>query len=106
MQDDRVTVVPYIVYEGEQARNERLIKRLIVLLMITILLFFISNLLWLKAWTSYDYVAEDNSKLVSVDGGTRGIANYVGNDGSITYGEDYGEQADTESNTDAEVWKW
>ena len=44
MQDDRVTVVPYIVYEGEQARNERLIKRLIVLLMITILLFFISNL--------------------------------------------------------------
>lgn len=106
MQDDRVTVVPYIVYEGEQARNERLIKRLIVLLMITILLFSISNLLWLKAWTSYDYVAEDNSELVSVDGGTRGIANYVGNDGSITYGEDYGEQTDTESNTDAEVWKW
>ena len=106
MQDDRVTVVPYIVYEGEQARNERLIKRLIVLLMITIMLFFISNLLWLKAWTSYDCVAEDNSELVSVDGGTRGIANYVGNDGSITYGEDYGEQTDTESNTDAEVWKW
>lgn len=106
MQDDRVTVVPYIVYEGEQARNERLIKRLIVLLMITILLFFISNLLWLKAWTFYDYVAEDNSELVSVDGGTRGIANYVGNDGSITYGDDYGEQTDTESNTDAEVWKW
>lgn len=97
MSEDNKIVVPYVAYEGAQVRNERIIKRLIVVLTITILMFFASNLLWLRAWMSYDYVTEDNSELVTIDGGTRGVANYVGNDGSIVNGEDYSKQTLAES---------
>lgn len=37
--------VPYIVYEGEQARNERHIKRLWVALIVAIIALFASNAL-------------------------------------------------------------
>ena len=47
--------VPYIVFEGEQARNERHIKRLWIALIILITLLFASNAIWLYAWTLYDY---------------------------------------------------
>lgn len=76
--------VPYIVYEGEQARNERHIKRLIIALVTAILVILISNALWLYAWTQYDYSGEET---VTVDG-TSGIANYIGESGIISNGKD------------------
>lgn len=76
-------MIPYIVYEGEQARHERTVKRLLAIIVLTIVMLFVSNLLWLRAWMSYDYVEEGNSDLVLVDGGDRGMANYVGEDGNI-----------------------
>jgi hypothetical protein len=53
--------VPYIVYESAQSRSERCIKRLTVALILSILLIFISNALWLYAWCQYDYVSENTS---------------------------------------------
>lgn len=57
--------VPYAAYEGLQVRHERTVKRLIVAIIITAILMFASNLAWLYAWQSYDYVSEES--VVSVD---------------------------------------
>ena len=80
--DDEKMYVPYIVYEGEMARQERQIKRLIVTLIIILVLFFASNMAWLYVWNQYEYVDED----VTVDSQDGGNANYIGNDGAIING--------------------
>lgn len=77
--------VPYIVYEATQARNERTIKRLIIVIVVAIALIFISNALWLYFWNSYEYAVSESSVDLSTDGG--GDANYIGNDGVINNGE-------------------
>lgn len=102
---DDLIMIPYIVYDGEQARNERMIKRLIIALVLTIILLFISNVLWLRAWTSYDYMTEDSSETVTIDGGTRGIANYVGKDGNILNGADNSEADIKKDDSYAEIWE-
>lgn len=80
--------VPYVVYEGELARNERTVKRLIIALVATIVMLFLSNAMWLYAWNLYDY--EEDLRSVTVDGGDYGNTNYIGGDGDISNGEDYG----------------
>jgi hypothetical protein len=47
-------VIPYIAYEIAEAKNERLIKRLIIALVITIILMFITNVFWIHEFCSYD----------------------------------------------------
>ena len=42
--------VPYLVFEGQMARNERSIKRLIIALIIAVILIFATNMAWLYAW--------------------------------------------------------
>lgn len=82
--------VPYIVYEGEQARHERTVKRLVITLIITIMLLFATNALWLNAWMQYDYVGQETlteAHTVDVDA-KDGIANYIGNNGDIVNGAD------------------
>lgn len=73
--------VPFIVYEGTIARFERTIRRLIILVGITILLLFASNAIWIYEWNQYDY--ED----VTVDSQDGGNANYIGASGVINNGE-------------------
>ena len=82
--------VPYWVYEEDEARNERHIVRLIIALAIAVSMLFVSNLLWLYAWTSYDYTST-----VTVDGKT-GVANYIGNNGDIHNGEDSGTKGEVQ----------
>lgn len=72
--------VPYIVHESVIARMERIVKRLVVALILTILLMFASNGLWLYAWMQYDYISEDstvNTNTIDVNG-RNGVATYVG----------------------------
>ncbi len=69
--------VPYIVFEGTVARFERTIKRLIILVGITVLLLFASNAIWIYEWNQYDY--ED----ISIDNQDGGNANYIGASGVI-----------------------
>lgn len=81
--------VPYIAHESMMARQERHIRRLIFALVVTILLLFISNLSWLWFFNQYEYNSEET---VTVDGES-GIANYIGNDGTINNGENRGEES-------------
>lgn len=78
--------VPYIVYEGEMARQERHVKRLVVMLAVMLVLFFASNMAWLYVWNQYEYVdetieASQDGSGVNIVGGED--ANY-GSDGSDT----------------------
>ena len=83
--DNGIVNVPYVVYESAQNRMEQINKRLLIALIITVILVFISNLAWLYAWCQYDYSSEETSNEVTVDG-KDGIANYIGNDGDINNG--------------------
>lgn len=78
------TNVPYIVYESAQARSERLIKRLIIALVLSVVLLFASNVIWVYEWTQYDYTSE-TTETVTVDG-KDGVANYANNGGSVVNG--------------------
>lgn len=80
MEDNKV---PYIVYEGTIARFERTVRRLIIVLAVTILLLFASNAIWIYEWNQYDYSD------VTVDSQDGGNANYmgVGASGVINNGE-------------------
>lgn len=74
--------VPYIVFEGEMARHERTIKRLVSLLILTIALLFISNVAWLYFFNSFDIISDE----ITVDGTQAGNANFIGQDGVINNG--------------------
>lgn len=82
-ENEHPTLIPYIVYESELSRNERVIKRLIIGLIISILVSFAINIAWLVAWCQYDYY---DSAVVEIDAGDGGNANYIGNDGDIFNG--------------------
>lgn len=75
-----VSTIPYVVFESCQARNERHIKRLMVIIVILISLLFISNALWLWYESSYDYVdyevsADDSSNANFIGGNMEGDIN-------------------------------
>lgn len=74
--------IPYIVFESTMARAERQQKRLVIALIVAVVMIVLSNLAWLYVWNSYEYVGKSS---VSVEG--EGNANYIGNDGDITNGE-------------------
>lgn len=84
--NDNERTVPYIVYEGTQARNERTVKRLIFALVIITVLMFASNMAWLYYWNQYDYESTATETIVGLNSDT-GNANYIGNDGDIYNGE-------------------
>lgn len=86
--------VPYIVHESAMARSERHIRRLAIALIVAIVMIVVCNLSWLYAWMQYDYVSGDSVTTVEAKDG---IANYIGNDGSIVNGEDYSSQEDSET---------
>lgn len=70
------------VYECEQTYKERIAKRLIIALIITILLLFATNVLWIWNNSQYDFVDSE----VNVDTEGEGNANYIGQDGDIYNG--------------------
>jgi len=90
MRDD-MAMIPYIVYESSEAKAERTVRRLVIALVLAVAMLFASNALWLHAWMQYDY-ADDS---VEIDAGS-GTANYIGEDGDITNGEDNSAQENTD----------
>ena len=75
--------VSYIVYESTQARAERTIKRLIIALIMTIILLFLSNVLWLRYINAFDVESvsyeQDGTGLNSINFGRQGDLNYEPN---------------------------
>lgn len=88
--------IPYIVWEGERARDERRHKRDFIVKIVLIVLLFLSNAIWVYMWNQYDYATA--GEIVTVDGGDRGFAGYIGNDGDIKYGEGYGQESGEDKN--------
>ena len=79
MSEDKNSV-PFIAFEGEMTRMERIIKRLWIALLVVIVLFVASN----AAWVYYETQFED---IVVTQENADGINNYIGNDGVINNGE-------------------
>lgn len=99
--EEKMAQIPFAAHEGSLTRMERIIKRLVVSLIITIVLMFASNALWLYAWMQYDYSSDattTETSTVTVDG-KDGVANYIGNDGDITNGTDNSAESENH-NTD------
>ena len=97
--------VPYIVHEGVMARNERTVKRLTVALVLAIVLMFVSNALWLYAWTQYDYSGSDTTKFVDINS-EDGTANYIGNDGDINNGANKSSYNNEKKNANTQEKEW
>ena len=76
--------VPYIVHESALVRAERTIKHLVIALIISIFLIFLSHAAWLVFVSQYDFESYD----LSTEGG--GDANYIGQDGDIYNGTSQG----------------
>ena len=75
--------VPYIAFESEVARFERIIKKLYILLIILIFSLFASNLAWLYVWNQYDYETVETQE-IQADQDGKGI-NIVGGE-DVNYG--------------------
>ena len=81
--DKTVTSIPYVVFESCQARNERHIKRLTIIIVFLIALLFISNAIWIWYEASFDYAdyevsADDNSNANFIGGDMEGDINKGG----------------------------
>lgn len=77
----RHEMVPRCVFDSTIARFERTIRRLVILIGITIVLLFATNAMWIYEWNQYDYSD------VTVDSQDGGNANYIGASGYINNGE-------------------
>lgn len=77
--------VPYIVHESAMARQERTIKRLVIMLIVILAIWF--STIGVFVWYLNQYDFENYDVEVSTDGG--GDANYIGNDGNIYNGTGY-----------------
>ena len=86
--------IPYIAFESEMARHERIIRRLLIALVVSIALIFISNAAWLWFFNQFDFQTET----VMFDTEDGGDNSYIGNDGVINNGEN----GSTTDNDDAQ----
>ena len=75
--------VTFATYESLQAKDERIIKRLITAFVVCVVLLFASNALWIIVWAR----SNESASSVKVES-TEGNANYIGHDGDITNGKD------------------
>lgn len=99
---DEKAFVPYIVYEGEMARQERNIKRLLIIMATMLVLFFASNMAWLYVWNQYEYVEETKTVTIDAEQDGEGV-NMVGGE-DVTYGPD-GNDRNSQEKTQAEKEK-
>lgn len=78
------STISFAAFEECERRHERRERRYIIAIIIAILLVFLSNAMWLLAWTQYDYSGEEI--IVEQDATDGGNANYIGNNGDINNG--------------------
>lgn len=56
MEKDQV-MIPYFLHEAEASKSERTIKRLTIAVIISIIVIFLTNVVWLYVWMQYDTVS-------------------------------------------------
>ena len=84
--------VPYIVYESEMARLERIIKRQFVLIIAALIFLVGTNLYWI--WYESQFIDEVTVTQENSDG----YNNYVDGNGSINNGETNSKENTQEEN--------
>lgn len=84
MENNDNIVMSRIAFERMQAKDERNDKWRNAIIIILIVLLAITNGMWLWAWNSYEYVADDYSVNMEADGNSN--ANYIGHNGDINNG--------------------
>lgn len=74
MDDEKVLMVPYIVYEATMSRLERTIKRLFILIVMLIICLVGSNIAWTTYVSQFDYVdyTQDGDGINNVNFGGQG----------------------------------
>ena len=85
--------VPYYVYELESAKHERTVKRLVIIIIITIALLFASNMAWLWFFNQFDFESEE----VTLNSQDAGNASYMGGSGVIDNGRSEGQNDNNDS---------
>lgn len=88
MENENNIVMSKYAFERMQAKDEKNDRWRNIIILVLIILLVVTNAMWLVAWNQYDYV----DYAVDMDTGEGGDANYIGNDGDITYGSDYSTQ--------------
>lgn len=76
-------MIPYIVWEGERARDERRHRRDFIIILVLIAALLVSNAVWVYVTVKRNI---ETGAVVSVEGDA-GVANVIGHDGDINYGE-------------------
>lgn len=76
--NEEMQMIPYYVHESDMARMERQIKRLWIVLIMTIVFLVATNAAWIY------YEAQFTDEIVTVEQESEsGYNNYIGNDGDI-----------------------
>lgn len=91
--EDKIIISRY-AFERMQTKDEKNDLWRNIIIIVLIILLVVTNAMWLVAWNQYEYV---DSYEVELDSGDGGDANYIGNDGDITYGSDNGSQNENEN---------
>ena len=81
MEDKDVVMIPYIVHEGDMARQERTIKRLWILCILLIILLVGTNIAWIH------YKNQFMDEVTVTQDSDTGTNNYLGGNGVITNGK-------------------
>lgn len=94
MDNENNIIMSRYAFERMQAKDEKndLWRNIIIITLIILLV--VTNAMWLIAWNQYDYVDEYD---VDLDSGEGGDANYIGNNGDISYGENFSTAQESES---------
>lgn len=80
--------IPYVVYEQEKERTDRVHKRLWILCIILIVALIGSNVGWIIYESQFETVTETEDCWYEVEqDNDSGDNNFIGHDGDITYGE-------------------
>lgn len=68
-------------------RMDKINKRMLIALILTVVMLFASNLAWLYAWMQYDYESDEIvTETVTVDG-KDGMASYANHGGVVNNGQ-------------------
>lgn len=95
MEDKQENVtIPYFVHESEMARMERQIKRLWIVLIMTIVFLVATNAAWI--WYNSQFEVTETTVTQDVDSG-EGDA-YVAGIGDLYYGSNPSNSEDTQAN--------
>lgn len=79
-QNDNI-IMSRIAFERMQAKDERNDRWRNIIIVLLIVLLVITNVIWIVAWNSYDYV-DDYTQVDTGDGDI----NYIGHNGDISNG--------------------